>query len=56
LNLTRQNPRPLSKLIESAQIKGEKAQRELRNLRSLTGKIVDVLGVKDFFRINLQSA
>ena len=52
IEFNKTEPETLSKLIESAQIKGEKAQKELRNLRSLTGKIIDVLEVKDFFRIN----
>ncbi|RUM33153.1 MAG: hypothetical protein DSY33_05410 [Archaeoglobus sp.] len=52
IEFNKTEPETLTKLIESAQKKGERAQRELRNLRNLTGKIVDVLCSKDFFRIN----
>ncbi|RLI80345.1 hypothetical protein DRP05_00775 [Archaeoglobales archaeon] len=52
IEFNKTEPEILAKLVESAQIKGEKAQRELRNLRGLTGKIVDVLWSKDFFFIN----
>jgi len=52
IEFNKTEPETLAKLIESAQIKGEKAQRELRNLRNLTGKIVDLLKSKNFFRIN----
>ena len=52
IEFNKTEPETLVKLVESAQIKGEKAQRELRNLRNLTGKIVDLLKSKNFFLIN----
>jgi len=52
IEFNKTEPETLAKLVESAQIKGENAQKELRNLRRLTGKIVDLLKSKNFFHIN----
>ena len=52
IEFNKTEPEVLIKLIESAQVKGERAQRELKNLRSLTEKIVDTLQDKGFFFVN----
>jgi len=52
IEFNKTEPETLAKLVESAQRKGEKAQKELENLRDLTGEIVNLLESKNFFHIN----
>ncbi len=52
IEFNKTEPEVLTKLVESAQRKGEKAKKELKNLRNLTDKIIDVLSDKDFFFIS----
>ena len=52
IEFNKTEPETLTKLVESAQIKGKKAQQELKNLRNLTGKITDSLKDKNFFFIS----